>query len=258
MTPTVTRLSAAALLVSTCACSGMNWNYTDVQSVVSSGSDVVKAATLSDEDVKEMALAFSKTADSKYKVAPASSAYAKRMQKIIGKHKSENGQPLEFKVYLSKEVNAFALANGSIRIHSGLLDMMNDDEVRFVVGHEIGHVMEGHSKNAMRTAYAASAARKGVASQYNSTAGALANSVVGEMLEEVVNAQFSQSQERAADDYGLQFLKKHGYNQRAAVSALKKLAKLGDESGILQSHPAPSDRAERIQEQIGKNVASSK
>ena len=40
------------------------------------------------------------------------------------------------------------------------------------------------------------------------------------------------------------------YNQKAAVSALKKLAKLGDESSILQSHPAPSDRAAEIESQI--------
>lgn len=246
----IARLAAISLALSTCACSGMSWNYTDVSGALASGTDALKAVTLTDEDAKEMALAFSKTSDQQNKIAPASNAYAKRLQKVVGKHKNVDGQPLEYKVYLSPEVNAFALANGSIRVYSGLMDKMNDDELRFVIGHEIGHVIEGHSKNAMRTAYAASAARKGVATQYN-TAGALADSVVGEMLEEVVNAQFSQSQETSADDFGLNFLKKNKYNQRAAVSALKKLAELGDDANFLSSHPAPSDRAARIQEQLG-------
>ena len=250
MKKTIAQLAAISLALSTCACSGMNWNYSDVSGALASGSDALKAGTLSDDDVKEMALAFSKTSDGQNKIAPASNPYSKRLQKIIGKHKNVDGQPMEYKVYLSPEVNAFALANGSIRVYSGLMDKMNDDELRFVIGHEIGHVIEGHSKNAMRTAYAASAARKGVATQYN-TAGALADSMVGEMLEEVVNAQFSQSQETSADDFGLQFLKKNKYNQRAAVSALKKLADLGDDANFLSSHPAPSDRAARIQEQLG-------
>ena len=241
-------LGSTLLVVSGCSLSDLNG--VDVGTAISGGADLVKAATLSDDDVKAMALSFSQTADKQYKVAPASSPYAKRLAKLTARHKSEGGLKLDFKVYISKEVNAFALANGSIRVHSALMDMMNDQELLFVIGHEIGHVHEGHSKSAMRTAYAASAARKGVATQTGSVAGQLAAGVIGEMLEEVLNAQYSQSQESSSDAYGLEFMKRGKYNQKAAVSALKKLAKLGDESGILQSHPAPSDRAADIEAQI--------
>jgi len=70
-----------------------------------------------------------------------------------------NGQPLNFKVYQSKEVNAFAMPDGSIRIYSGLMDKMNDNELAFVIGHEIGHVAEGHSKKRFQTALLVGAGR---------------------------------------------------------------------------------------------------
>ncbi|VTR30443.1 Uncharacterized metalloprotease yggG [Serratia fonticola] len=32
------------------------------------------------------------------------------------------------------------MANGCIRVYSGLMDMMDDNEVEGVLGHEMGHV----------------------------------------------------------------------------------------------------------------------
>ena len=55
---------------------------------------------------------------------------------------------------MTKDVNAWAMANGCVRVYSGLMDMMNDNEVRGVVGHEMGHVALGHTKKAMQVAYA--------------------------------------------------------------------------------------------------------
>jgi putative metalloprotease len=40
-------------------------------------------------------------------------------------------------------VNAFATADGTIRIYSGLMEMMTDDELIFVIGHEIGPTCPG-------------------------------------------------------------------------------------------------------------------
>ena len=32
------------------------------------------------------------------------------------------------------------MADGTIRVYSGLMDLMTDDELLFVIGHEMGHV----------------------------------------------------------------------------------------------------------------------
>jgi putative metalloprotease len=230
----------------------------DIGTAVQAGTDLAKSVALSDSDVKNIARQFIQHSDSKARVAASNSSYAKRLNRLIGAHTSEDSMNLNFKVYLSPQVNAFACADGSIRVYSGLMDMMRDDELRSVLGHEIGHVKLKHSDRATRLAYAASGLRKGVASA-NSAVGALASSELGGVFEKMLNAQFSQSQEEASDSYGLNFMIKHGYNPQANINALYKLASLeekhgGDAEGfrLLGSHPAPKNRAKRLAQQYAE------
>jgi putative metalloprotease len=141
------------------------------------------------------------------------------------------------------------MANGSIRFYSGLMDMMDDGELLFVVGHEMGHVVDKHIKKKIRLAYAGSAARKAIASQ-QSGVGEIARSQLGALAESLLNAQFSQQEERKADDYGVMFLKKTGRDGKPAVSSLMKLASLGNDHSFLSSHPEPEARANRLQENM--------
>ena len=220
---------------------------------IAAASDAYKAVSLSDEEIQKMAKQFANTSDAQSKVAPKNSAYAKRLRKLVRKHHKEDGMKLNFKVYLDPEINAFALADGSIRINSGLMDAMDDEELLSVIGHEIGHVKHGHSKSAIKTAYAASAAAKAGSSAAGAKAGAagkLGADVVGKMLQDVVNAQFSQSQEEEADDYGFKFMKRNKYSPEASPRALRKLGDGG--GGLLASHPAPQDRAARLEKRLKK------
>jgi len=170
-----------------------------------------------------------------------------RLAALTDKYRSYDGLNLNFKVYQSSQVNANASADGSVRMYSGLMDMMTDDELLFVIGHEIGHVKHGHSAKAMRTALATSGMRKAAGAAGNSTVGALADSQLGGLLEAVVNAQHSQAQETQSDDYGLDFLRKARGKTDGAVSSLRKLAKLGGGgASILSSHPDPARRADRM------------
>ena len=221
---------------------------------VGAGVDVFKAVTVSDEDVKSSALQMRAAEDKKLNVASGNNKYAQRLAKLTGPYLHEDGMTLNFKVYITRQVNANATPDGSIRVYSGLMDMMNDQEMLGVLGHEIGHVKLGHAMSAMRTAYMASAGRKAAAST-SSVGGVLAASQLGALGEEFVNSQFSQSQETAADDYGLAFLKKHGYDGKAMESALRKLAALdsGKKSaldGMLSTHPDPGKRADRIHQEL--------
>jgi putative metalloprotease len=82
----------------------------------------------------------------------------------------------------------WVMANGCVRVYSGLMDMMNDG----AVGHEMGHVLLGHAKKAMQVACATSVARS-VASSAAGVAGALSGSQLGDLSEKLINAQFSQT-----------------------------------------------------------------
>ena len=222
---------------------------TDIQIATDAGMDAVKALTLSDKDVQEIALQAAQYSDKKNTLATPESKYAKRLNKLVGQNFQDGNVKFDYGVYIIPEVNAFAMANGTIRIYSGLMEMLNDGELRFVIGHEMGHVMKKHIRKKIQLAYAASAVRKGIASQ-NNTAGGAAGSLLGGLAESLINAQFSQLEEKDADDYGLAFLKREKFELQDAVSALKKIARLGKSHSFLSSHPDPDKRAERLQAQL--------
>ncbi len=222
---------------------------TDIRLATEAGIEAVTAFTLSDEDVRELAGNSVAYIDQEHTVAPSGNDYAERLLRLVGDHHTEDGVTFNYKVYLDGTVNAFAMADGSIRVYSGLMDMLNDGELRFVIGHEMGHVVKEHVRQKMQMAYAASAIRKGIASQ-GSTLGDIARSQLGGFAELLLGAQFSQVEEKIADDYGLGFLDTRGYDPAESVSALRKLSTLGKNHSFLSSHPDPAKRADRLELQL--------
>jgi putative metalloprotease len=240
-------MRALAVLVCCAVLSGCE--NTDLSLATKAAVDAVKAVTLSDTDVLEIAVRSARQADAQHVLAARDSPHAQRLQRLVGREFREGTQDFNVGVYVSPEVNAFAMADGTIRLYSGLMDLLGDGELQFVIGHEMGHVTKKHLRQKIQLAYAASAVRTGIASQ-NSAAGAAAGSLLGGLAEALLNAQFSQLEEKEADDAGLAYLKGRAIDPAAAVSALKKLAGLGKGHSFLSSHPDPDLRAERLQAQL--------
>ena len=207
-------------------------------------TDLIKAATVSDADLQASSLQMMAQMDTQNPVADGKDKYAQRLANLTKNLTNEDGLNLNFKVYLVKDINAFATPDGSIRVFAGLMDLMTDDELLSVIGHEIGHVKLGHSLKAARTGYLASAAGKVAGSE-------LSAEMLSELGEKFVNAQFSQSQESDSDAYGVAFMKRHKFKLPAAETAMRKLADLdgtaaGGGSSLFASHPGSKDRAEKI------------
>jgi len=219
---------------------------TNLLLLTDAGIDAVNAITLSDEDVINIAAQAAVAADSRYRLAPADSIYSRRLQNLVAQNLEHESLQFDFKVYLTEEVNAFAMANGTVRIYSGLMDLMDDGELLFVIGHEMGHVVKKHSRKKVVLAYASSALRKGLASQQNNI-GEIASSAIGALAQQLTHAQFSQHEEKQADDYGVVFLQNQGYGIDPGVSALNKLEELAGQHTFLSSHPQPRKRAERLE-----------
>lgn len=219
----------------------------DANLATAAALEAVQAATLSDDQIRSLSRQAAEQQDQANQVAPANNRYAQRLARLVKNHQSEQGLPLNFKVYLADQVNAFAMADGTVRVYTGLMDLLTDEELLFVIGHEIGHVVKGHSKRAAQVAYSASAARKGAAA-LGGKAGSIAKGEIGALSEKIVTAQFSQHEEKVADDFGLAFMKNYGYTPAASVSALRKLGNSG--GGLLSSHPNSQARADRLAEKL--------
>lgn len=131
----------------------------NTKKVLNAASEVASAITLSDEDVAALCRESVKWMDEQNPVSDPGSAYSKRLDSLMKKVGEVEGLKLNYKVYEVVDINAFACGDGSIRVFSALMDLMDDDELMAVIGHEIGHVVHTDSKDAMKNAYLAAAAK---------------------------------------------------------------------------------------------------
>jgi putative metalloprotease len=221
--------------------------------IIGAGKDLVEAESISDADLKLQFDAVAKDSDQQNPVAAPNSPYGKRIANLSKGLQNHDGMKLDIKAYLVQDINAFAMGNGTIRVFAGLMDKFTDDEIRYVIGHEMGHVKNGHSKERMQTALRASALQKGVGAAGGGV-GRIASGQLGDIFRKVVTAQHSQKNEKEADDYAMNFMKSKSYNPMACVTALDKLTALsgGKDASLpwLSTHPTPAARAKRLRTQL--------
>ena len=243
--------SFLALLVASCLLSGCGvlasgLSNMDPTALATAANTAMTALSISDEQIAQLSAQSVAYMDSVNKVDA-------RLRKLMAKVKTVDGMPINLKVYKTNEVNAFACGDGSIRVYSGLMDVMDDAELMAVIGHEIGHVIHKDTKNAMKKTYMAYAARIALGST-GSVLGQLSTSVLGDVAQSYLNAQYSQKQEFAADENGFQFAIDQGYSPYSMYNSLIKLMKLNGEKGntpsgtqtAFSSHPATQERAARM------------
>jgi len=233
----------------------------DTKKLGKAAENALTAVTLTDAQVAEMAQEYIDWVDAnnpECKSKPEASNWsepAERFEKLVKGLENYDGLKLDFKLYCVIEENAFACPNGSIRVLAGLMDVMTDDELLGIIGHEIGHIKNGDSKDAMKNAYMTMAAKEAIGST-SSGAAKLTDGQFGALGEALIGAQYSQKQEYAADDYGYQFLIDNGHDPAAMASALRKIeqmsASLDKINQLFSSHPDSGKRAQRLEDRGGK------
>ena len=226
----------------------------NLNKVIQAGTEVATAATLSDEDIASLSREAVEYMDANNPVADESSEYGARLKRLTKGLDSYDGLALNFKVYEVTDVNAFACGDGSIRVFAGLMDLMTDDEIMAVVGHEIGHVKHADTREAMKNAYLASAARNALGAVDGSKLAALTESQWADLAVAFTDAKFSRTQEFAADDYAFDFCVATDRDPYAMAKALDKLVELsnGEQASLVakmfSSHPDSEARAARVRE----------
>jgi metalloprotease len=229
------------------------WAQLNMGRMMGAGKDLAAAQSITDADLKLQFDAVAADSDRQNPVAGPKTPYGKRIAALSKGLQTHDGMSLDIKAYLVRDVNAFAMGNGTIRVFAGLMDKFTDDEIRYVIGHEMGHVKAGHSKKRMQAALRTSALQKG-ASSVGGSVGRIASGELGKIFTQVVSAQHSQANEKQADDYAMNFMKQKGYAPMACVTALDKLVAMSGGSGgglpWLATHPSPQERAKRMRSQL--------
>ncbi len=225
------------------------------------GMTAMTAISVTDAQVLELCRASMVQTDAGNTLAAADSPYAQRLSRLAGGLTNYGGLSLNFRAYIKNEVNAFASGDGSIRVYSGLMDVMDDDQLMAIIGHEIGHVKNQDIKDAVKAAYMTAAAREGLASLDGRLA-TLTDSMLGDIAETYLNARYSRKQENEADDYGFRFTVDSGRDPYSMARSMQKLQELsggagGAASGLMQafsSHPDTAAREKRMRGQADAHV----
>jgi putative metalloprotease len=218
----------------------------------------VTGFTFSDADAAAMSKPAVDKMDAENKVAGPTDPYAVRLARVFGKYTKGEFYTLNYKVYLTKDINAFATADGSVRVFSGLMDVMDDNELIAVIGHEIGHVHNHDSRDAMKALYQKEALIDAAASQSDKIA-AVTDSQLAKIGSAMIDSKHSRKQESEADLFAYDFMKKNGYDVNAEESAFRILAKMsgGAESSfidqMMSSHPDSNLRADEAKARAEKD-----
>jgi putative metalloprotease len=244
-------IGALAVMMMT-SCSTLK--IVDQNSAINAGTAAVQALTISDAQVKQLCSQYMVESDGQNTILPADNSYTQRLSRIMSRFHNISNLDLNYKVYQSNTVNAFASGDGSVRVYTGLMDVMNDDEVFAVIGHELGHLINKDVRDAYRAAYLVVAARYGIAA-VNTTAGALSTGFLGDIGQQLAQNAYSRRQETQADETAFQFCVQNGVDPYAMYHALNVLTQLSGESGqqgklaeLLSTHPNTSKRATHIKE----------
>ena len=161
---------------------------------------------------------------------------------------ANKARTFNFETLDGPEPNAFALPGGFIFVSRSLVELCRHDrnEVAFILGHEMGHVIRGHAMSRIVSNSAIAVASR-AAPIHGLLAGWL-HRVGVQFLE----SAYSQDIESEADRFGVHLVAAAGYDPRACVQLLSRLAGLSspahqfDLGGYFSSHPPFDVRINRI------------
>lgn len=176
---------------------------------------------------------------------------------------SDRPMPYSYTLVASDVPNAFALPGGSVYITAGLMRrMMNERQLAAVLGHETAHVAARHSAKGMQQQMGASVLVE-LASRIVAPDKADAAQAVTKVVASMATLKYSRNDEYEADQVGIKYTARAGYNPWGMVELLTVLKSLsetepGTLSEMFMTHPLSSKRIEEAQQTIQADQAYAK
>jgi predicted Zn-dependent protease len=229
----------------------------------------LRVTRISDEQEQQIGNALAREYESADPPATAENRATVQYVKKVGAHLAGYAKrKLPYQFHLVPDtnlINAFALPGGHVFVGQGLLDRMtSEDELAFVLGHEIEHIDHYHAVERVQ-----------VEAQLKN----LNLDIVSGLAEIPISlwqAGYSKDEEMEADREGLRLSAAAGYSAKGAVEMLERWTKLRNEyvihaetpteelgqlavdslTGYFRSHPLPSERLARAKEVIAEDRLS--
>jgi predicted Zn-dependent protease len=177
--------------------------------------------------------------------AEAGPAALDALLRRLARHWPENEYALAVGVVEADEPNAFALPGGHLLVTRGLLEQAgSENELAFVLGHELGHLAGRDPLRALGRGLLVSLAFAAL--------GGAEGAGVAATAAELGELRFSREQERAADRFALALVAAEYGHVAGAADFLRRQADSAGEGGAartvswLLTHPLSADRAEAL------------
>jgi predicted Zn-dependent protease len=164
----------------------------------------------------------------------------------------------EFVVFESKEANAFCLPGGKVGVYTGLLPISRDEAgLATVIGHEVAHAVAHHGAERMSQEMLRQRGGELLASGLSNSdpkTQALVTTVYGLGTQIGAILPYSRLHESEADNMGLTYMARAGYDPEAAVGFWQRFAQYSKQSGsaatpnFLRTHPVDETRIQQLQQ----------
>jgi len=185
---------------------------------------------------------------------PQALAYVRMVGERIHAATPLADRPFDFEIVQDPSVNAFSIPGGHVYINTGLIAQADKaDMLAGVMAHEISHVVARHVLKQVEQQQEISTIGSILLGQNPSVLSQIVASVVAGGAE----AHFSRADEKQADDMGLDFMTRAGYDPHGMLDMFRKLLAL-DQGGnstvarFFQDHPGTQDRINDIQGRIAR------
>lgn len=165
----------------------------------------------------------------------------------------EVGGEWEVVIFNDPSLNAFALPGKKIGVHTGLVDLVdNQHQLATIIGHEVGHVLAQHSNERMSQQLGAQVGISLVSAVAapQTALGQTAVSLLGVGTQYGVIMPFSRLHESEADKIGLDLMAQAGFNPAESVTLWRKMARANQGPQpveFLSTHPSDATRIEELQ-----------
>lgn len=165
----------------------------------------------------------------------------------------------ELAVFKSNELNAYVFPGGKVVFYSGIVDRLNltDAEIAAVMGHEMTHALEEHTKSKLG-AQALTNFAIGIGKSYaGDSIGTLGSAAIDLGSQVGVGLPYSRNLETRADTGGLMLMARAGYNPQAAISFWEKMNRASGAGGasFLSTHPSGTQRIIELRQQMPQALA---
>ena len=161
------------------------------------------------------------------------------------------GGAWEVAVFDDKTPNAFALPGGKIGVHSGLLNVaQNQHQLAAVIGHEVAHVIARHSNERVSQEFAVQSGMSLIQAlgAPQSGMGQMLMGLLGAGAQVGILLPYSRLHESEADTIGLDYMAQAGFDPRQSIDLWVNMERAGSGQPIefLSTHPSHSTRLQEL------------